>query len=119
MSAKFDTIYRRSIDDPNGFWAEAAAGIDWSQPWERVLDDRNPPFYRWFSGAKLNTCWNCLDRHVEAGRAEQVALIYDSPVTQTVQRFTYRALRDEVARFAGALANQGVTKGDRVIIYMP
>ncbi len=65
MSAKFDTIYRRSIEDPNGFWGEAAAGIDWIQPWERVLDDRKPPFYRWFSGGVLNTCWNCLDRHVE------------------------------------------------------
>jgi propionyl-CoA synthetase len=119
MSGKFDTIYRRSIEDPAGFWGEAAAGIDWIEPWERVLDDRNPPFYRWFSGATLNTCWNCLDRHVEAGRGDQVALIYDSPVTQTVKRFSYRALRDEVARFAGALANQGVAKGDRVIIYMP
>ncbi len=119
MSAKFDTIYRRSIEDPNGFWGEAAGGIDWIQPWERVLDDRKPPFYRWFSGGVLNTCWNCLDRHVEAGRGEQLALIHDSPVTQTVKRFTYRALRDAVALFAGALANQGVVKGDRVVIYMP
>jgi len=119
MSATFDTIYRRSIEDPNGFWGEAAAGIDWIQPWERVLDDRKPPFYRWFSGGVLNTCWNCLDRHVEAGRGEQIALIYDSPVTQTVKRFSYRELRDAVARFAGALVNEGVTKGDRVIIYMP
>ncbi|MDQ7247215.1 propionyl-CoA synthetase [Dongia sedimenti] len=119
MSAKFDAVYRRSIEDPAGFWAEAAKGIDWIQPWERVLDDRNPPFYRWFSGAKLNTCWNCLDRHVAAGRGEQIALIHDSPVTQTVKRFSYRALRDAVARFAGALVNQGVGKGDRVIIYMP
>src|SRR4051812_32254918 len=119
MSAKFDAVYRRSIEDPNGFWGEAAAGIDWVEPWERVLDARNPPFYRWFSGGKLNTCWNCLDRHVEAGRGDWIALIYDSPVTQTVKRFTYRALRDAVARFAGALVNEGVGKGDRVIIYMP
>jgi propionyl-CoA synthetase len=119
MSAKFDTIYRRSTEDPAGFWGEAAAGIDWIRPWERVLDDRKPPFYRWFSGGVLNTCWNCLDRHVEAGRGGQVALIYDSPVTQTVKRFSYRELRDAVALFAGALVNEGVTKGDRVIIYMP
>src|SRR3954462_3113022 len=119
MSAKFDAVYRRSIEDPNGFWGEAASGIDWIEPWERVLDARNPPFYRWFSGGKLNTCWNCLDRHVEAGRGDRTALIYDSPVTQMVKRFSYRALRDAVALFAGALVNQGVGKGDRVIIYMP
>jgi propionyl-CoA synthetase len=119
MSGKFDTIYQRSIDDPNGFWGEAAQGIDWIKPWERVLDDRNPPFYRWFSGGELNTCWNCLDRHVAAGRGEQTALIHDSPVTQSVKRFSYRELRDAVALFAGVLVNQGVGKGDRVILYMP
>jgi propionyl-CoA synthetase len=119
MSGKFDTIYQRSIDDPNGFWGEAAQGIDWIKPWERVLDDRNPPFYRWFADGTLNTCWNCLDRHVAAGRGEQTALIHDSPVTWTVKRFSYRELRDAVALFAGALVNQGVGKGDRVILYMP
>jgi propionyl-CoA synthetase len=119
MSATFDAVYRRSIEDPSGFWAEAARGIDWIKPWERVLDDRNPPFYRWFSGGVLNTCWNCLDRHVAAGRGAQTALIYDSPVTQTVQRFSYQALRDAVALFAGVLVDQGVGKGDRVILYMP
>ena len=116
---KYEAIYRRSLQDPNGFWAEAAADIDWLKPWDRVLDDRNPPFYRWFTGGRLNTCWNCLDRHVERGRGEQTALIYDSPVTQTVKRYSYRALRDEVARFAGVLAGLGVGKGDRVILYMP
>ena len=116
---KFDAVYRRSLEDPAGFWAEAAADIDWLKRWDRVLDDRNPPFYRWFSGGRLNTCWNCLDRHVERGRGDQTALIYDSPVTQTIKRYSYRELRDEVARFAGALAGLGVTKGDRVIIYMP
>jgi propionyl-CoA synthetase len=119
MSAKFDAVYKRSLEDPNGFWAEAAKGIDWIKPWERVLDDRKPPFYRWFSGGELNTCWNCLDRHVAAGRGDQIALIHDSPVTQSVKRFSYRELRDAVALFAGALANQGVGKGDRVILYMP
>jgi propionyl-CoA synthetase len=119
MSGKYEAAYRRSLEDPNGFWAEAAEGIDWLKRWDRVLDDRNPPFYRWFAGARLNTCWNCLDRHVERGRGDQLALIYDSPVTQTIKRFTYREFRDEVARFAGALAGLGVAKGDRVIIYMP
>ena len=97
-------IYRRSLDRPEEFWAEAAEAIDWDQRWDRVLDDSRPPFYRWFTGARLNTCWNALDRHVAAGRGERVALIYDSPVTDTVASFTYRQLRDRVARFAGALA---------------
>jgi propionyl-CoA synthetase len=119
MSGRYEAIYQRSLKDPAGFWAEAAADIDWLKRWDRVLDDSNPPFYRWFSGGSLNTCWNCLDRHVERGRGDQLALIYDSPVTQTIKRYTYRELRDEVARFAGALAGLGVGKGDRVIIYMP
>src|SRR5437870_7577324 len=118
-SGCFDEIYRRSLAEPETFWAEAAAAIDWVEPWQRVLDDTRAPFYRWFSGGRLNTCHNALDRHVENGRAEQTALIYDSPVTETVARFTYRELRDAVARFAGALAAQGVERGDRVIVYMP
>jgi propionyl-CoA synthetase len=117
--SRFDEVYRRSLDDPEGFWAEAAAQIDWVEPWERVLDDSRAPFYRWFSGGKLNTCFNALDRHVEGGRADQPALIYDSPLTDTIATFTYRELRDAVATFAGALAAQGVGRGDRVIVYMP
>jgi propionyl-CoA synthetase len=117
--SRFEEVYRRSLEDPEGFWAEAAAAIDWDEPWERVLDDSRAPFYRWFSGGRLNTCHNALDRHVEGGRADQLALIYDSPVTGTKATFTYRELRDEVARFAGALAAQGVQQGDRVVIYMP
>jgi propionyl-CoA synthetase len=116
---RFDEMYRRSLDDPEGFWAEAAAAIDWVEPWEKVLDDSRAPFYRWFAGGRLNTCHNALDRHVERGRADQLALIYDSPVTDTIATFTYRQLRDAVARFAGALAAQGVERGDRVIVYMP
>jgi propionyl-CoA synthetase len=112
-------IYRRSLDRPEEFWAEAAGAIDWERRWDRVLDYANPPFYRWFAGARLNMCWNALDRHVAAGHGERVALIYDSPVTDTVAPFTYRELRDRVARFAGVLAGLGVTKGDRVLIYMP
>ena len=111
--------HRRSLEDPEGFWAEAAAAIDWVEPWRRVLDDSGAPIYRWFTGGRLNTCWNALDRHVEDGRADQPALVYDSPVTRTKKTFTYRELRDEVARFAGALAERGVGPGDRVIVYMP
>ena len=109
---------RRSLDDPEGFWGEIAEDIDWIKRWDKVLDDSNPPFYRWFSGAELNTCYNALDRHVES-RGNQAALIYDSAVTQTRQTFTYRQLRHDVARFADALAIHGVGKGDRVLIYMP
>ena len=119
MTSKFDAVYARSITDPEGFWAEAAEDIHWDRRWDRVLDDSKQPFYRWFSGGLLNTCYNALDRHVAGGRAEQAALIYDSPVTGTIKKYTYRELRDEVARFSGALVQQGVEKGDRVIIYMP
>src|SRR5260370_4651386 len=105
--------------NPSGFGGEAAEAIDWERRWDRVLDDSKPPFYRWFAGGRLNTCWNALDRHVAAGRAEQIALIYDSPVAATKQSWTYRALRDEVARLAVALKSMGVGKGDRVLIYMP
>ena len=116
---RFDEMYRHSLDDPEKFWAEAAAEIDWDEPWERVLDESRAPFYRWFAGGRLNSCHNALDRHIEGGRADQLALIYDSPVTGTTASFTYRELRDAVARFAGALAAEGVGRGDRVIIYMP
>jgi hypothetical protein len=111
--------YRRSIEQPEQFWAEAAEAIDWERRWDRVLDPSRPPFYRWFSGAKLNTCWNALDRHVAAGRGDRNALIWDSPVTGQIKRFTYLELRDAVARLAGVLAGLGVVKGDRVLIYMP
>jgi len=116
---RFDEIYARSLKDPEGFWGEAAGKVHWYRPWDMVLDDRSAPFYRWFTGGLLNTCYNALDRHVEGGRADQAALIYDSPVTDTVKTFTYRELRDLTATCAGALAELGVGKGDRVIIYMP
>ena len=119
QSGRFEEVYRRSLEQPEEFWAQAAAEIDWIEPWQRVLDDSRAPLYRWFAGGRLNTCYNALDRHVERGRAEQLALIYDSPVTGRVATFTYRELRDEVAKFAGALAAQGVGLGDRVLIYMP
>ncbi len=119
MCKTSDEMYRRSLEDPDGFWAEAALSVDWYKKWDKVLDDSNRPFYRWFHGGELNTCYNALDRHVENGRADQLALIYDSPVTGTQRKFTYRELLDRVALFAGALANQGVGKGDRVVLYMP
>jgi propionyl-CoA synthetase len=115
----YQTTYDRSMADPEGFWADAAQLVDWTRPWERVLDDSRPPFYRWFKGAELNTCYNAVDRHVIAGRGDQLAIIHDSPVTDTIERITYRDLQDRVSRFAGALRDQGVEKGDRVIVYMP
>jgi propionyl-CoA synthetase len=119
MASRYEEAYRRSLADPEGFWAEAARAIDWETRWKSVLDRSRAPFYLWFKGGRLNTCWNALDRHVAQGRGEQVALIYDSPVTGTIKRFTYRELRDDVARLAGALRGLGVGKGDRVLIYMP
>jgi propionyl-CoA synthetase len=117
--SRFDAIYRRSLEDREAFWADAAGAIDWDEPWERVLDDSRAPFYRWFAGARMNTCYNALDRHVERGDGDRPALIYDSPVSDTVRTFTYLELRDTVAEFAGALARLGVERGDRVIVYMP
>jgi propionyl-CoA synthetase len=122
---KFDDVHRRSLANPDGFWGEAAQAIHWYRRPRLVLDDSNPPFYRWFTGGELNTCFNALDRWVDGGdgidrrRADQVALIYDSPVTNTVARYTYRELRDAVATFAGVLTQLGVAAGDRVVIYMP
>jgi propionyl-CoA synthetase len=111
--------YQESLDRPEEFWARAASAIDWVTPPTRVLDDSRAPLYRWFPGGELNTSYNALDRHVEAGRGDALALVHDSPVTGTVRRFTYAQLRDEVARAAGALAALGVGRGDRVIVYMP
>jgi propionyl-CoA synthetase len=111
--------YERSLADPEGFWAEAALAIDWTRSPTSVLDDKNPPFYRWFPDGELNMCANALDRHVAAGRGDQPALIYDSPVTATTRSLTYGALRALVAGFAGVLRGLGVEPGDRVVIYLP
>ncbi|MCL4492908.1 MAG: propionyl-CoA synthetase [Nitrospirae bacterium] len=116
---RYEEVFQKSIQDARGFWGAAAEKISWYRKWDNVLDDTNPPFYRWFPGGELNTCYNALDRHVEGGRADQAALIYDSPVTNTIRKFTYRELLDQVSRFAGALRKLGVEKGDTVIIYMP
>jgi Acyl-coenzyme A synthetases/AMP-(fatty) acid ligases len=118
-SGAWEDAFNCSIQDPEAFWGEAGDAIHWYKRWDKVLDDSRAPFYRWFTGGQLNTCFNALDRHVETGRADQTALIYDSPVTNQRKAFTYRELRDTVAQFAGALAQLGVGKGDRVVIYMP
>ncbi|MBT8345258.1 MAG: propionyl-CoA synthetase [Desulfofustis sp.] len=117
--ANYNDVFAKSVENPEGFWAEAAEGIDWYQKWDKVLDDSNPPFYRWYPGAKMNTCYNAIDRHVEGGRGDQVAIIHDSPVTDTITKVTYKELQEKVARLAGALQSNGITKGDTVIIYMP
>jgi propionyl-CoA synthetase len=116
---RYADIHARSLSDPEGFWLEAARAIDWDRAPTRALSAERAPLYEWFADARLNACWNALDRHVEGGRADQAALIYDSPVTHTKQTLTYRELRDRVASLAGALAARGVAKGDRVLIYMP
>src|SRR5690606_39198265 len=119
MSGEYDAEYRRASEDPLGYWGEAAEAVDWQRAPRTMLDDTHPPFLRWFPDGELNACHNALDRHVEAGHGERLALIYDSPVTGAKQKFSYRELRDRVARFAGALRSLGVDTGDRVVIYMP
>jgi propionyl-CoA synthetase len=119
MTNLYDEAFQNSLNDPEGFWGKAAEDCHWYKKWDKVLDDSNKPFYRWFIGGEINTCYNALDFHIDNGRGDQLALIYDSPVTDTIKKYTYSQLRDEVATFAGGLAEQGVTKGDRVIIYMP
>jgi propionyl-CoA synthetase len=115
----YESTYRRSLEDREAFWREAAAAVDWHSEPQRILDDSRPPFYRWFPDGVLNTCANAVDRHADGGRADQAALVYDSPVTGTIRVFTYAELRDEVATLAGALARLGVGVGDTVIVYMP
>jgi len=119
VSERYEAAYARSIEDPEGLWGDAAADVFWHRKWDRVLDTSRENFARWFVGGQTNTCYNALDRHVDGGRGEQAALIYDSPLAGVTRTYTYRELRDETARFAGALAALGVAKGDRVIIYMP
>ena len=115
----YQTLYQRSLENPEEFWAEIATELVWTKPWEKVLDDSDAPFYEWFSGGEINTCYNALDRHCIEGRASQAALIYDSPVTGQARTYSYEELRDEVAVFANVLQRNGVGKGDRVIVYMP
>ena len=114
----YQKIYAESLKDPHAFWERAARDIVWQKPFDKVLDDSEPPFYRWFSGGILNTCENAVDRHVAAGYGDQPAIIYDSPAADVKQVISYAELQHEVARLAGALAKRGVGHGDRVIIYM-
>ena len=119
MTGKYKDTYNMSINNPEGFWGEAAKEIKWFKPFDRVLDSSNAPLYRWFPGGELNTCYNAIDRHVENGRGNQNAIIYDSPVTDTVEKITYADLLDRVAKLAGLFSSLGINKGDTVIIYMP
>ena len=118
MTGRYDEVYAQWRSDPEGFWAAAAESVHWYRRWDTILDSSNEPFYRWFVGGEINTCYNCVDRHVEQGRGDRTALIHDSPVTGTKRVFTYAGLRDEIARFAGVLRRHGIEKGDRVIVYM-
>ncbi len=111
--------YEESLESPETFWGRAAGDISWDKKWDQALDASRLPFVQWFKGARLNTCYNAVDRHVESGRGDEIAIIYDSPVTETVKKITYGELLDRVSRVAGMLKSLGVSKGDTVLIYMP
>src|SRR5690606_21478164 len=119
MSSRYHEVYENWRRDPARFWADAAQDIDWFRPFDKAFDANDGVYGRWFPGAVCNTCFNAVDRHVERGRADQLALIHDSAMTGRVRRYTFRELQREVVALASVLANQGVGKGDRVIIYMP
>jgi len=119
MATKYQEIYQRSIKDAKGFWSEVANDVFWYKKPTKILNSDNPPFYKWFQDGTTNTCYNAVDLHVKNGRGEKVAIIYDSPITNSQKKITYAQLKDQVSIFAGALVNQGIKKGDRVIIYMP
>ncbi|MBI5572726.1 MAG: propionyl-CoA synthetase [Desulfomonile tiedjei] len=116
---KYAEVFKESLEHPDDFWGRVADEIDWDRKWDSVLDKSNSPFFKWFSGGKLNTCYNCVDRHVLRGRGEQTAVVYDSPVTGTIQKITYGDLMERVSKVAGFLKKLGVGKGDTVLIYMP
>ncbi len=115
----YKEVYGNWKSDPEAFWMEAAKAVSWSKEPTKALFDENAPIYEWFKDGEINTCYNAVDRHVEAGNGEQVAIIYDSPITGNSAKITYAELKDKVALLGGALQAQGITKGDRVIIYMP
>ena len=119
MTNSYDEAFKQSMENPDEFWGKQAENCHWYKKWDKVLSDSQKPFYRWFVGGETNTCYNAVDFHIENGRGDQTAIIYDSPVTDTIKKFTYNDLKDLVANFAGVLSAQGVKKGDRVIIYMP
>ena len=115
----YTDVYANWKADPNGFWMQAAEAIDWNEKPSKALFDENAPLYEWFADGMVNTCWNAVDRHVLAGRGDQIAIMHESPITHSTKGITYRELRDRVASLAGALRAKGIEKGDRVIIYMP
>ncbi|KAL6459797.1 hypothetical protein MHYP_G00315560 [Metynnis hypsauchen] len=115
----YEEAFRGAREEPQRFWSEAARGVSWYTRWEETLDNTHAVFPKWFVGGELNMCYNAVDRHVEAGRGDQPAIIHDSPVTGTKQIITYRELQDQVSRLAGVLVKHGVKKGDLVVIYMP
>jgi len=119
MNKSFDKIYENSIKNPENFWQEVSNDIFWFKKPTKILNKSKPPFYKWFEDGVTNTCYNALDIHVDKGRGDKACLIYDSPITGNKKQFTYKELRDKVSKFAGALNNQGIKKGDRAIIYMP
>ncbi|MEM7464222.1 MAG: AMP-binding protein, partial [Pseudomonadota bacterium] len=119
MASTYHTVYEHWKKDPDGFWGEAAAAIDWTKPADKIFDGTMGPYGQWFSGAQCNTCYNCVDRHVEGGRKDQAAIIYDSPITGSKRTITYGDLHAEVQALAHVMAEKGVSQGDRVIIYMP
>src|SRR5438046_8338931 len=117
--SRYHEVHARSLRDPEGFWAEAAREIDWIEPAKKIFDPSMGLYGRWFTGAVVNTCYNALDRHVASGRADQVALIHDSPLANTVTKLTYGEMLKEVQTLAAIMQDFGVAKGDRVILYMP
>lgn len=119
MNSPYQAIRAAARDNPRAFWEQAAQDVSWIEPPKITLDDSNPPFYRWFVGGKINGCYNAVDRHVEAGRGAQTAIIYDSPVTETIAHISYAELQDKIAHLAGAITARGIGYGDRIIIYMP
>ncbi|KAH3882505.1 acyl-CoA synthetase short-chain family member 3, mitochondrial-like [Dreissena polymorpha] len=118
-NTNYDKVFKRSVGNAEEFWAEHANALVWDKTWTKVLDNSKPPFTKWFVGGELNTCYNAVDRHVDAGNGGQVAIIYDSPVTKQIKKISYKELQHEVSRFAWVLQRQGVKKGDCVLIYMP
>lgn len=115
----FDSDYKKSIENPEEFWGNLGKLVHWDRPFKRVMDNDSPPFTRWYCGGYLNACYNCIDRHILAGRGNKVALIHDSPLANIIRHVTYQELYDQVSLLAGGLQKLGVRKGDRVVIYMP
>ncbi|XP_023934561.2 acyl-CoA synthetase short-chain family member 3, mitochondrial [Bicyclus anynana] len=119
VTEEYLKAYAHSLENPESFWSDVGKELEWTKPWDRVLDNSNPPFTKWWVGGEMSVCYNAVDRHVANGRGSQVALVYDSPLTDTVKRITYSELQNKVSRLAGKLSALGVTRGSRVVIYMP